>query len=435
MGGSTTGLLADHQAGKSLSSDAWILRLTPDGSVAWIRQLGTRTAAFIPTANGNPGGPGGESTGSESVADLALAPDGAILVAGSTTSNLAETNGGGVDLFVACFEPFGRPRWVRQVGMETVATLTPEAGETAWGQANASDFANSLVVHDDGRILVGGWTYSNLTAEGGGLGRPLLLELDPEGGVNWLRQLTSQQAQAIGYPVNKQLLSAPSIALLPSGEIVLGANFATDLGTLLVEEAIVIRYASNGTPLASTPTMSSLVIQDLTVDHTGRVYLACELNTSTGDGGEDRNAFVRCLEPSLATVWSSALDAFSAPSLGLIDSTKSELVGGIGIDARGFLVVVGSTAGALNEPTAGGFDLFTWKLERGDGSSILVHQFGQTTAAALGIDLSSNDFAGRLAPETTGSILVPGGTDGSIGAPNAGQTDLFVLRLNARGKL
>lgn len=85
VAGLTYGSLgADNQGGR----DAFLAKLDAEGEVLWVRQWGTER--------------------DDEARDLALTPTGDIIVVGSTEGDLAATNAGGQDVFLARFTPEGQ---------------------------------------------------------------------------------------------------------------------------------------------------------------------------------------------------------------------------------------------------------------------------------------------------------------------------------------
>lgn len=91
--GATAGALEGTNQG---SNDVFVARFHSDGSVDWIRQFGT--------------------SGSDSGADIAIGPGGAIYVVGTTFGSLDGASAGSSDIFLARFDDSGNRLWTRQVG-------------------------------------------------------------------------------------------------------------------------------------------------------------------------------------------------------------------------------------------------------------------------------------------------------------------------------
>lgn len=133
--------------------DAFVRKYDPDGTVLWARQFGT---ALLDTA-------------------LAVVADtlGAVIVAGDTYGQVADTNQGAQDAFLRKYDADGAVLWTRQFGTVGI------------------DYANGVDVHDDGSILVCGDVSGDL--EGVNVGRrdAYVRKYDASGVVLWTRQFGS----------------------------------------------------------------------------------------------------------------------------------------------------------------------------------------------------------------------------------------------------
>jgi hypothetical protein len=127
----TTGALPGQTSAGG--QDYAIVRYKPDGSLDWIRQVGTAADDF------------GHS--------VTVTPDGISYLVGYTTGALVGTNAGGLDLFVARYEIDGTRTWIRQRG-------------------GAGDDAAQDAMYDpnDSGVWVVGYTTATLdgTTSGGG---------------------------------------------------------------------------------------------------------------------------------------------------------------------------------------------------------------------------------------------------------------------------
>ncbi|MGG7466393.1 alpha/beta hydrolase-fold protein [Plantibacter sp. YIM 135347] len=110
--------------------DGWLARLGADGSVVWVRQLGTAEA--------------------DQLAAVAVV-DGGVVVAGSTRGVLGDASAGDRDAFVARFDEAGNRVWTSQFGSE------------------GDDRAAALQTGTDGGVLVVGHTSGRIAASAGGV--------------------------------------------------------------------------------------------------------------------------------------------------------------------------------------------------------------------------------------------------------------------------
>lgn len=138
LAGFTDGSLGGPNAG---FSDAFLAHYDASGNLLWVRQIGT---------------PSAETAG-------VLCPDGVggVLIAGTTGGDLAGTQEGLGDIFLARYDTAGNQLWIRQFG-------TP-----------SHDYTSSLTLTPTGTVLSGGATYGDLWATNLGSYDALLAEFDP----------------------------------------------------------------------------------------------------------------------------------------------------------------------------------------------------------------------------------------------------------------
>lgn len=134
------------------SRDAFLMKLTTAGKMAWLKQFGTLK---IDEAHG-----------------LAIDPAGDIVVAGSTWDAFDECISGGMaDIFLAKFDPTGDRYWVRQMG-------------TAY-----SDEAFGVAVDTQGFSYVTGYTQGTLFGnKSAGAWDAFIMRFDDTGAAVWVRQ-------------------------------------------------------------------------------------------------------------------------------------------------------------------------------------------------------------------------------------------------------
>lgn len=191
--------------------DAFVARIEPDGTLGWVRQLGTAL----------------DDEGAAVVVD----PDGKVVLAGFAQQALpGQTFFGVTDMFVARFQPDGQPAGLVQLGGasgETPRDLLRAGDGTYWlvgstaspmfeGQPSLGgsdavvlhlsssltpmvayrlgtaedEAAESVALADGGDLLVGGQTNGDLSGEGNqGFADGFVLRMAPDGTVLWSRML------------------------------------------------------------------------------------------------------------------------------------------------------------------------------------------------------------------------------------------------------
>jgi hypothetical protein len=161
--------------------DGFLARLGPDGAVRWARQLGGKN---------------------DDIADaLALDPQGNVVVAGSFSERLAIGDGelkadGADDMFVAVFDPEGRRRWAKRMGGVDV--------DAADGVAVDARGAVAVVGVFNGYVDLGGGNE----LVGSGQGDILLVVLEPDGVIRWVKGWASagaDEGRAVGFDADGNL--------------------------------------------------------------------------------------------------------------------------------------------------------------------------------------------------------------------------------------
>jgi hypothetical protein len=134
------------------------------------------------------------------------------------------------------------------------------------------------------------------------------------------------------------------------------------------------------------------------------------------ESGTSRGPWVRLVGPDGALVWSRRLTTISLDD-----------VAGVVFAPDGNLVVAGTTYSAIYGKPYGQQDVFVAKLDRENGATLWSTQYGST----------ESDLATAMAIDARGTIAVAGETLGDFagGTPNAGDYDVFALRVSADGQV
>lgn len=118
------------------------------------------------------------------------------------------------------------------------------------------------------------------------------------------------------------------------------------------------------------------------------------------------------------------------------DNSEYEWCNSVATDGNGFIYCAGATEGSLGEPNGGApytRDAFIIKLDK-DGNLIWATQLGANTKAPGG-DNSGSERCESVAVDASGNVYCGGYTNGSLGAPNLGGEDAFIVKLNSSGEL
>ncbi len=380
VGGGTTGSIEGSILGPR---DAWLAKFDSNGNQLWSQQFGT---AGVETAWG-------------------LANDGSnIYVVGDTSGDLANTNQGGRDAYLAKFDSDGNQVWSQQLGSfsleqsfgittdkkgniyvsgqslgdlggpnnnvgqnlgsteATQSSIVPTTdsfvtkfdsdGNQLWiekfGTAELDDFYN-IAIDQDGNVFAGGPTMSNLEGEDAELYDSWLVKLDNDGQLEWLEQFGS-----------------------------LDYEFLWDIDT----------------------------------DTEGNVYAT---GWTLGDlGGENAGSY---------DIWLAKYDS-NGNQLWLeqfgTSGDDSSLLGGIDVDSNDNIFLTGYTDGNLGGLNAGSYDAWAAKYDS-NGNQLWIEQFG-TPDYDVGLTVTT---------DISGNLYVTGFTEGSLGNINAGATDGWIAKLDA----
>ena len=437
VGGSTNGSLGEAHAGLPSTSDMFVARFDPQGALVWLSQVGALTAPLIPALNGNLNGPGGDASGREWIADLAIDSDGSILVTGGVAGSLGETGSPGsfgADAFVARFSASGTLQWLRQLGLETAATLTPTPGATVWGDVADQDVGQQIVIDSLGGFWVAGSTLSSLVENNGGEGDLFLAHHDSAGHLDWLHQLGAISGPALGFN-SMAWDTASGLALSPFGALFMAVTSDLLNGSDIVYFPRLLAFDLAGGLRNVTPgAFDTNRYSDIVIGPAGRIFIAAETDVFIAELSYQSNAVALCYDPNgTQLLWRTEVDASLANTLGLIDAGNSEYTSAISLDRLGNVIVSGYTYGSLDEPNAGLTDIFAMKLRASDGMPRWIRQLGATTSAALGVDASSFDSAFAASCGPRGTFTLCGSSSGSLAEPSAGSSDAVLIRLGPSG--
>ncbi len=105
-----------------------------------------------------------------------------------------------------------------------------------------------------------------------------------------------------------------------------------------------------------------------------------------------------------------------------IGSTADDDATGLDTDGQGNIYVCGQTKGVLTSPTGGFYDAFLTRLDC-DGTIVWTRQFGTL----------SIDGAWSVAANSSGDTYLCGWTLDSLGGPNLGNYDCFIVKYDSGG--
>jgi hypothetical protein len=264
-------------------------------------------------------------------------------------------------------------------------------GDTLWSQLfhDSHNHAFSSVTTDSmGNAYVSGSDSGQFGAE------PFVTEFDAHGTRNWNRAF-------------------------PSGTFNYASGISADrLGNVFVTsysyDVVSIRKLDiDGTPIWNRTFTSSGQHNGYSVavaaDGLGNVYIA---GTTAGSlGGTNAglsDAFIRKYDASGSVVWTRQFGTSAA-----------DYCDGVSADRSGNVYIVGSTTGSLAAPNAGDFDAFVAKFDS-SGDLSWTKQLGTNAA----------DYSDGISADGLGNVYMTGHTLGSLGSPNFGSYDAFVVKIS-----
>ena len=291
--GYTGGALGEANGGEE---DAFVMKLdSTSGAIEWVTQLGDTTLGFV----------GGDNSGYEGCASVAVDGSGNVYCAGYTGGALGEANGGEEDAFVMKLDSSGAIKWVTQLGDTTLGFAN--------GDNSQLDSCNSVTVDSSKNVYCAGYTGGALGEANGGEGDAFVMKLDSTSGdIEWVTQLGDTTLGFVGGD-NSGYEGCASVA----------------------------------------------------VDGSGNVYCAGATRGALGEaqGGEDKegDAFVMKLDSSGTIEWVIQLGDTTLGFAGG-DNSQGEACYSIAMDSSGNIYCAGATGGALGEAQGGEGDAFIMKL-------------------------------------------------------------------------
>lgn len=445
IGGYTMGSLGEAIGG---FIDVFVARVTSAGvldttfSGDGVLQLGSVTV-------------GAGASGYDFLNDIKVDSSGNILIVGYTQGSYGEAHGGGdYDAFVARLTPSG--------GLDTSFDgdgIVQFGSVTVGTGAYASDKANTLLIDGTGSIFVAGQTSGPMGEAVSGGYDIFLAKLGSTGALdtsyqdNGIFQL-GYESYGSGYS-GQETVTAMQIDA--TGNIYLagetqGSLFEDNAG---YSDVFIVKLTASGNPDPSfsddgylqlgKTTVSSRASQNesvtsLLIDSSGNLFIG---GYTTGALGETNagstDGFVAKVTP--AGVLDSSFAGNGVFQLGDVTigagANNLDKLTVMKLSSTGELWIGGDSSGDIGETNAGSVDIFLAKLTSagvldttfsGDG---ILH-FGNTT---IGSNASSIDYLTSIDLDSSGNIYLAGYTYGNLGEANAGDGDIYVMKLNSSGVL
>lgn len=163
--GSTTGSLGETNSGKH---DAYVGKISAQGQLQWIKQLGASTSI-----------PGGNNQGDDFGYGIAINSRDEILLSGNTFGSMGESNGGRGDIFLSKLDTSGQLVWLTQMGSQT--KLSGENIGNEW-------FGNRMAIDSNDNILLPANTNGSVAEASAGSSDAMVIKLDDNGKLVWITQ-------------------------------------------------------------------------------------------------------------------------------------------------------------------------------------------------------------------------------------------------------
>ena len=392
--GSTTDLLGNVYIGGGTSgslggpnfeaTDAWLVKYDSNGNQLWSKQFGT--------------------TGIEN--SWALANDGSnIYVVGETSGDLANTNQGGRDVYLAKFDSDGNQEWIQQFG--------------------SSSFDQSFCITTDSsnNIYIAGYTLGDLGGPNNNTGQNFLntaeanlstlmpttdsfvTKFDSNGNQQWIQQFgTVQLEDDWGLAIDKD------------GNVFAGGTTTGNFGgeNAGLYDSWLVKIDNDGqlewVEQFGTPDYDFL--WDLDTDSEGNVYATgWTLGDLGGENAGSYDAWVAKYDSDGKQVW---IEQFGT------SGDDASFFGSIEVDLNDNIFLIGYTDSNLGGSNAGSYDAWVVKYDS-DGKQLWIEQFGTPDF----------DYAGEVTVDISGNLYVTGFTEGSLGDINAGSVDTWVAKFDA----
>jgi hypothetical protein len=174
-------------------------------------------------------------------------------------------------------------------------------------------------------------------------------------------------------------------------------------------DIFIAEYAASGTLLGKRKLATSEHEgeADVAIDSQGNVAVASDTEGSIGQSNNGSyDAFLVSYAPDRTIRWRRQ-----------VGTRRLDVVRGVATADSGSVVIAGWTEGRLAGTRLGGTDAFVVKYAA-NGAEQWRHQLGT----------SGGDEAVAVASDPAGNVVILGTTDGSLGGPNQGTTDAFVVK-------
>jgi hypothetical protein len=287
--------------------------------------------------------------------------------------------------------------------------MAEEPYEIAWtaqiGTAGR-DTAQSMAVDSSGNVYICGETEGDLGGPNEGGKDVFLNRYDAFGNELWSRQ--------IGTSGHDTLMS---VALDAAGNAYITGTTTGDLGGINSggSDVFLTKFDSSGDELWSqqigSPENDATGSQAVAVDAAGNAYITgLTRGDLAGTNAGRTDIFLTKFDSLGNELWRQQ-----------IGTSDDDISRSVAVDAAGNAYICGDSMGDLAGVNAGYDDVFLMKFDA-SGNELWRHQFGA----------ASRDHGYSMALDGSGAYIT-GSTTSDLAGVNAGETDVFLMKLDASG--
>lgn len=403
------------------TTDAFIMKMDPDGNPLWLQEMTT--------------------SNSDSCESIAVDSLGNAYCYGNTRASLYEPNGGGIDIFIAKYDPSGNLIYGKQFGANTIPPGGTDTSQWETSGGIGIDASNNI-------YITGGTNSSFIEANGGGQDI-FAMKLDPSGNIIWAKQFGAVTNLPGGSTSGSDNCSDTKVD--NSGNLYCAGSTSGSFaeGNAGSNDALVLKLDTNGNVLWGKQIGSSTIVPggDLSqsdscsaidLDSSGNIYCAGGTGGSLGEANAgSTDVFYIKLSPTGNLILSRQFGAVTTLPGG--DNTGFDVVTSIGVDSSGSVYLAGSTYGAMGDVNGGmGSDIFYTKFDAA-GNLVWFNQLGANASipgplsnpSAAGVDRW--DDINDLVIDASGNAILVGNAGSNIADFRSSNYDVIILKVDPNG--